>query len=281
MIIEKIDILRKELKAKGNDLRIGLVPTMGYLHQGHLSLIEKARQENDIVVLSIFVNPTQFGPNEDLDSYPRDLEKDANSAYEYGVDYIFAPSAQEMYGENYSTYVNIEGDITKKLCGGNRPSHFKGVTTVVTKLFNIVNPNNAYFGMKDAQQFSVIKKLVKELNMDINIVPCSIVRDENGMALSSRNVYLTDKEKQEALVLSQSLKEAKELYSKGTKSASELKEYIVARINSKDLAMIDYVEVVDLETLEDVNIIDDQTLIALAVKFGKTRLLDNIILGEC
>ena len=280
MIIETIETLREELKPIINKETIGLVPTMGYLHQGHISLIKKARSENDIVVLSIFVNPTQFSPNEDLETYPRDLDKDIKAAYDNGVDYIFTPSAEEMYGKDYSTYVNIEGDITKKLCGKTRPSHFKGVTTIISKLFNIVQPNNAYFGLKDAQQFSVIKKLVKDLNFDVNIVPCPIVRDEDGLALSSRNIYLNDAERKQALVLSQSLNDAKTMYLNGNNNPSELKNYIINKINSKDLASIDYVEIVDLETLEDVDKIDRQSLVALAVKFGNTRLLDNIILGE-
>lgn len=280
MIIETIETLREELKPKMNKETVGLVPTMGYLHQGHISLIKKARSENDTVVLSIFVNPTQFSPNEDLETYPRDLDKDIKAAYDNGVDYIFTPSAEEMYGKDYSTYVNIEGDITKKLCGKTRPSHFKGVTTIISKLFNIVQPNNAYFGLKDAQQFSVIKKLVKDLNFDVNIVPCPIVRDEDGLALSSRNIYLNEIERKQALVLHQSLNDAKTMYLNGNNNPSELKNYIINKINSKDLASIDYVEIVDLETLEDVDKIDRQSLVALAVKFGNTRLLDNIILGE-
>lgn len=283
MIIESIEALRKELKSKGASATIGLVPTMGYLHAGHISLIQKARCENDFVVLSIFVNPTQFAPNEDLDNYPRDLDKDVKAAYAHGVDYIFVPSSEEMYGKHYATYVNTEGMITTKLCGKSRPTHFRGVTTVVSKLFNIVNPHNAYFGLKDAQQLSVIKRLVTDLNFDINIVSCSIVRDSKGLALSSRNVYLTEDEQEQALVLSQSLKDIKKLYLNGTHNALELKEYICTKINSMNLAKIDYVEIVDFETLEDVTIIDKQTLVALAVNFGKTRLLDNIILevDEC
>lgn len=186
MIIESIEALRKQLKSRNPNATIGLVPTMGYLHAGHISLIQKARSQNNLVVLSIFVNPTQFGPHEDLDCYPRDLEQDVKIAYDHGVDYIFVPSAKEIYGEHYSTYVNTEGDITTKLCGQSRPTHFRGVTTVVAKLFNIVAPHNAYFGMKDAQQLSVIKRLVTDLNFDINIVPCPIIRDDKGLALSSR-----------------------------------------------------------------------------------------------
>ncbi|HHX59279.1 MAG TPA: pantoate--beta-alanine ligase [Epulopiscium sp.] len=278
MIIESISALRKELKSKGPNATIGLVPTMGYLHPGHISLIQKARSQNDIVVLSIFVNPTQFAPNEDLENYPRDLDKDVKAAYDNDVDYIFVPSAKEMYGDHYSTYVGTEGIITTKLCGKSRPTHFRGVTTVVSKLFNIVDPTNAYFGLKDAQQLSVIKRLVIDLNFDINIVSCPIVRNQNGLALSSRNVYLTEDEGQQALVLSQSLKDAKNLYLTGTTNALELKAYIIKAINAMSLAKIDYVEIVDLETLEDVDVINKQTLVALAVNFGKTRLLDNIIL---
>lgn len=278
MIIESIQVLREALKSKGPNTRIGLVPTMGYLHQGHISLIEKARDENDIVVVSIFVNPTQFGPGEDLDDYPRDLASDVQAAYAHGADYIFAPSPQEMYGDHYATYVNTEGAITSKLCGKSRPTHFRGVTTVVAKLFNIVSPTNAYFGMKDAQQVSVIKRLTADLNFDVNIVPCPIVRDEDGLALSSRNVYLTAEEKSQALILSQSLREAKERFLSGTRNALELKEYITGRITSMALARIDYVEIVDFETLEYVDLINKQCLVAVAVTFGKSRLLDNIIL---
>ncbi|MBU5427347.1 pantoate--beta-alanine ligase [Tissierella pigra] len=280
MLLNTIEDLRKQIKPKVDNSTIGLVPTMGYLHEGHISLINRARKENDIVILSIFVNPTQFAPNEDLDKYPRDLDKDMKLAYDNGVDYIFAPTVEEMYGNNYSTYVNIEGDITKKLCGSSRPTHFKGVTTVVTKLFNITTPNNAYFGQKDAQQLSIIKKLVKELNFDINIVSCPIVRDKYGLALSSRNVYLSELERKQALVLSQSLNDIKSMYLSGNNNALELKKYIVDKISTMNLANIDYVEIVDFETFEDVDIINKQTLVALAVKFGNTRLIDNIILGE-
>lgn len=280
MVIKTVEDLRKELKSKIGNSTIGLVPTMGYLHEGHISLIKKARSENDIVVLSVFVNPTQFSPNEDLDKYPRDLDKDVKIAHDNGVDYIFAPSVEEMYGDNYSTYVNIEGNITKKLCGASRPSHFRGVTTVVSKLFNITTPNNAYFGLKDAQQLSVIKKLVKDLNFDINIVPCPIIRDTDGLALSSRNVYLSEEERKQALILSQSLKDIKSMYKNGHRDASELKNYVINKINTMNLANIDYVEIVDFETLEDVNLANDKTLVALAVKFGNTRLIDNTILGE-
>lgn len=280
MIIKSIDSLKKTLKTKTSTTKIGLVPTMGSLHKGHISLIQKARKENDIVVLSIFVNPTQFAQGEDLDDYPRDLDKDAKAAYKEGADYIFAPTASEMYTDNYSTYVNTEGIITTKLCGNSRPTHFKGVTTVVTKLFNIVNPTNAYFGQKDAQQLSVINKLVKDLNFDINVVSCPIVRDKNGLALSSRNVYLTKDEQKQASVLSQSLNGAKSLYLKGNNNPLKLKAYIKKKIESMNLAKIDYIEIVDFESLENVNKVTNNTLVALAVKFGKTRLLDNIILEE-
>lgn len=279
MIISKVADLRQELNSKDPGAKVGLVPTMGYLHRGHLSLIERARAENDIVVLSIFVNPTQFTPNEDFDSYPRDLEKDCKLAYQSGANYIFAPSDKEMYGANYSTYVNVDGNISRGLCGKSRPNHFRGVTTIVSKLFNIVNPSNAYFGMKDAQQLSIINRMVKDLNYNINIVPCPIVRDENGLALSSRNAYLTDEAKKQALILSRSLKEAKTLYLEGENNAQELKRYIRGKINSMSLAKIDYVEIVDQETLENIDYINRPSIIALAVYFGKSRLLDNIVLG--
>ncbi|MFP4698302.1 MAG: pantoate--beta-alanine ligase [Eubacteriales bacterium] len=277
-VIKTIDELRdtiKPLKLQGKD--IGFVPTMGYLHKGHCSLIEKATEENDVIVVSIFVNPTQFGPNEDFDKYPRDLERDLEMAKSSGATIIFVPDVQEIYLQNNKTYVEVK-DITEKLCGLKRPGHFRGVTTVVTKLFNIVTPDKAYFGQKDAQQAIVIKKMVKDLNINIDIVVCPIIREKDGLAMSSRNVYLNTEERKQATILYKSLMEAKEKIINGERDVKKLSEYIKNRINSEPLANIEYVEIVDSETLANVFNITNEILIALAVRFGKTRLIDNLIM---
>lgn len=255
---------------------IGYVPTMGYLHDGHLSLIKAARKNNDFVVVSIFVNPTQFGPNEDLESYPRDLDRDAKLCEAEGADLIFHPQPSDMYPHGYTTYVETFGDITKKLCGASREGHFRGVTTVLTKLFNIVKPHNAYFGQKDAQQVAVVEKMVRELNYDINIVPCPIVREADGLAMSSRNIYLEGDERQQALVLSQSIALAQEMIENGERSSAVIKEAMRAKINTADSAEIDYIEIVEASELESVERLSGDTLIAIAVKVGKPRLIDNI-----
>ena len=255
---------------------IGFVPTMGALHEGHLSLILKSVAECDVTVVSIFVNPTQFAPNEDLDKYPRSLEQDTKLAENAGADVIFAPNANEMYGEEYSTYVD-EKSLTQGLCGKSRPTHFRGVTTVVAKLFNIVSPARAYFGQKDAQQLAVIAKMTYDLNMSVEIIPCPIVREPDGLAMSSRNVYLSADDRKQAIILYQSLTEAKELIKSGETSAHTVKEKITSMLSSKNSAIIDYVEIVDFGTLKPMEIIASPTLIALAVKFGNTRLIDNII----
>ena len=279
-LIKTIDELRSKIKKESikKDFSIGFVPTMGSLHRGHMSLIKRAKQENDLVVVSIFVNPTQFAPGEDLESYPRDIEKDYNNSIEAGADIIFNPEVSEMYPEMSSTFVTVEGDMTRKLCGRTRPTHFKGVTTVVAKLFNIVKPNNAYFGQKDAQQVAVIEKMVRDLNFDVNIISCELIREKDGLAMSSRNIYLNEKERAEALILSKSLLEVKAMFLNGERNSNKLKEYILNQINTSDLAIIDYVEILDAKNLEDIDIIDKKTLVALAVKFGKTRLIDNIYL---
>jgi len=270
--------LREELnKHRKENKTIGFVPTMGYLHEGHLSLIRKSAQENDITVVSIFVNPTQFGPNEDFEKYPRDLERDAKLAESAGADYIFNPEVSEMYPEGYLTYCYVK-DITKKLCGKSRPTHFEGVTTVCLKLFNIVRPNRAYFGQKDAQQLAVIKRMVKDLDLELEIVPCPIVRDYDNLALSSRNVYLSQEERKEALCLSKSLFEAKRMIDGGERDSAKIKEKMKKIIGASKLAKIDYVEIVDADTLEDNAAIKDNTLIAVAAYFGSTRLIDNIII---
>lgn len=275
-IVETIKELKEIIKSnKKAGKTIGFVPTMGYLHQGHLSLIQTAKKENDYVVVSIFVNPTQFGVGEDLEAYPRDLDRDASLSETAGADIIFHPSVGEMYPERYLTYVEVE-EITSVLCGISRPTHFKGVTTVVNKLFNIVEPDKAYFGQKDAQQIAVIQKMVKDLNMNIEIIPCPIVREEDGLAMSSRNTYLTIEQRKAALILSKSLFSAREMIKDGCKDAAELKKFMIASINSEPLAAIDYVEVIDAVTLDDITILKGSILVALAVKLGKTRLIDNI-----
>ena len=276
-IIESINELKSftgSLKKAGKT--VGFVPTMGYLHEGHISLVNASVRDNDITIMSIFVNPIQFGPNEDFERYPRDMEGDSKKAEEAEVDVLFIPAVREMYPEHYSTYVDVTG-ITDKLCGKSRPGHFKGVCTVVLKLFNIVGPDRAYFGQKDAQQAAVIKRMVKDLNSDIQIVTCPIVREKDGLALSSRNVYLNEDERKAALVLSRSLQEASVMAANGEKECDVLRKYLTDRINSEKLADIDYVEIVDAETLEFSEKLKDRMLFAVAVRFGKTRLIDNVI----
>ena len=251
---------------------VGLVPTMGFLHEGHASLIKKCREQNDKVVVSVFVNPTQFGPNEDLEAYPRDLEKDKTLCESLGADLIFHPEPSEMY-QNPKTYMNIEG-LSDNLCGKSRPIHFKGVCTVVSKLFNIVAPDRAYFGQKDAQQLAIIKKMVQDMNFDVEIVGCPIVREEDGLAKSSRNTYLSDEERKAALCLSKSVKKGMEIIKEGI-SAKEVLDEMKKVINQELLAKIDYVSMVDSLTMEDVETVDRDVLVAMAVYIGKTRLIDN------
>ncbi|MDY6065564.1 MAG: pantoate--beta-alanine ligase [Finegoldia sp.] len=253
---------------------IALVPTMGYLHEGHLSLIKRAREENDIVVVSIFVNPTQFGENEDLSSYPKDLESDFKSCEEAGADLVFYPDADEMY-KDHKTYIKVE-DLSEKLCGVTRPIHFRGVATVCAKLFNISKADRAYFGQKDAQQFIILKKMVEDLNFDIELVRCPIVRNEKGLALSSRNKYLSDSQKEDALVLYKALDKAKEMLD-DKRSPDEIIAQMEKIISEIPYAEIDYIKIVDLKNLEDVESIDSDVLVALAVKVGPARLIDNII----
>lgn len=256
--------------------RVGFVPTMGFLHEGHLSLVKSAKAENDVVVVSIFVNPTQFGPNEDFSSYPRDLERDSALVESAGCDLVFAPEPEEMYPQPYMTYVDVTGGLTDKLCGASRPGHFKGVATVVTKLFNLVKPTRAYFGQKDAQQVAVIEQMVADLNMDVVIVPCPIVREADGLALSSRNTYLSETERREALVLSQSLFWAKEQIEAGERQAAVLIEGMKKLIGKSPSAEIDYIQIVDARTLENVDVLSGTVLLALAVKVGRPRLIDNM-----
>jgi pantoate--beta-alanine ligase len=268
------EYLRKQQAAGA---RIGLIPTMGYLHEGHLSLIRRAVRETDITVVSIFVNPIQFGPTEDLAKYPRDLEKDLQLIQKAGAAVVFVPSTDEIYGEDYQSYVRVE-KITETLCGASRPSHFQGVTTVVTKLLNIVRPDLAYFGQKDAQQATVIKKMVKDLNMDVEIIVCPIVRETDGLAMSSRNAYLNAEERQQAVVLYQALMAAKNLIGQKEQDACVVRRLMEGMIRSQPLATIDYIAIVDAESLQERINISGTVLIAVAVKFGTTRLIDNIVM---
>ncbi len=258
---------------------IAFVPTMGYFHEGHLSLMREGRERGDVLVVSIFVNPTQFGPGEDFDRYPRDMERDLRMAEEVGVDVIFAPTVEEMYPEGYQTYVEVE-KVTKYLCGLSRPGHFRGVTTVVTKLFNIVKPHVALFGQKDYQQLITIERMVKDLNMDVEIVGMPTVREEDGLAASSRNVYLSPEERKAALSLYRSLRRAEELFSEGVRESQRILEEVKKVLEAEPLVKIDYVHVCDPETLEDIEgPIGERALVAVAAKVGTTRLIDNTLLG--
>ena len=262
---------------KREGLTVGFVPTMGYLHKGHKSLMEAARANNDRVVVSVFVNPMQFGPNEDLESYPRDFEKDSALCESVGVDLIFHPEPEEMYADGFCSYVDMNG-LTTELCGKSRPIHFRGVQTVVLKLFNIVKPDTAYFGQKDAQQLAVIRRMVKDLNVDTEIVGCPIVREADGLAKSSRNTYLNPDERKAALILSRSLKLGRELIENGETDSKAVIKAITDSINTEPLAKIDYVDVVDFDTITPVDKIGKSVLVAIAVYIGKTRLIDNFII---
>ncbi len=275
MLTKEICEIRKVIKDwKKEELSIGYVPTMGFLHEGHESLIKRAVKENDKVVVSIFVNPTQFGPNEDYNSYPRDINKDLELCKNAGANIVFNPSPEEMYFDNNSTSIGVSS-LTNVLCGLKRPGHFDGVCLVVSKFFNIITPDRAYFGQKDAQQVAVIKRMVRDLNMDIEIVPCPIIREEDGLAKSSRNTYLSQKERNAALILNRSLLKAKETLENGERKANIVKNIIKDSINSEQLAKIDYVELVDNNSLENIEFIDRDILVAIAVYIGKTRLIDN------
>ncbi len=272
--ISEVRQIVKEWRKEG--LTVGLVPTMGYLHEGHKSLIDKAVKENDRVVVSVFVNPIQFGPTEDLASYPRDLERDAKLCEEAGANLIFHPEKEEMYFDDFSSFVEVQG-VSKGLCGKSRPIHFRGVCTVVTKLFNIVKPDRAYFGQKDAQQLAVVKRMVRDLNMDIEIIGCPIIREEDGLAKSSRNTYLSPEERKAAVILSKSLKLGKEAIEAGERDSKKIIEIITNNINTEKLAKIDYVEIVDPLSIENIDKIENSALVAMAVYIGKTRLIDNFI----
>lgn len=256
---------------------VGLVPTMGYLHEGHLALVRRARSENETVVVSIFVNPTQFGAGEDFQTYPRDPERDLALLQGEEADVVFMPPAEEMYPAHFSTWVDVQ-QITERLEGAFRPGHFRGVATVVAKLFNIVEPTRAYFGQKDAQQLIVIKRMVSDLNMNLELVAVPTVREPDGLAMSSRNTYLSPKERQAALVLWQALDLANQLWSEGERNAGKIRQKMKALIDSEPLAQIDYISVADAESLEELGEIDRPALVSLAVRVGKTRLIDNIVL---
>ncbi len=277
-IVNTINEVREAVKAwHKQGLTVGLVPTMGYLHEGHASLIARASKENDRVVVSDFVNPIQFAPNEDLASYPRDIDRDAKVCEENGADIIFHPTPEEMYHKDFSTFVDITGP-SEELCGKSRPIHFRGVCTVVSKLFLIASPDRAYFGQKDAQQLAVIKRMVRDLNFDIEIVGCPIIREADGLAKSSRNTYLSPEERKAAVILHKALEKGKELVLNGEKSAKAVIDTVTKIINSEPLAKIDYVQVVDFPNIKVVEDINGDILTAVAVYIGKTRLIDNFII---
>lgn len=267
--------LVKEWKAQG--LSVALVPTMGYLHEGHKSLMERAGKENDKVVVSIFVNPMQFGPNEDLEAYPRDIDRDARICEAAGVDLIFHPEEEEMYGPDFHSFVDMTV-LPEQLCGKSRPVHFRGVQTVVSKLFHIIPAGRAYFGQKDAQQLAIIRRMVIDLDFDIEIIGCPIIREEDGLAKSSRNTYLSVEERKQAVILNQSLEEAMKAIDAGEKDAAKVKQLITDKLNTCPLAKIDYVEVVSFDNIQPIEKIEGAVLIAIAVYIGTTRLIDNRII---
>ena len=278
-IVGTVKEVREQVKEwKKQGLSVGFVPTMGYLHEGHKSLMDAARKGNDKVVVSIFVNPMQFGPSEDLATYPRDLDHDAALCESAGVDLIFHPEAEEMYEKDFCSFVDMTG-LTEGLCGKTRPIHFRGVCTVVNKLFNIVTPDHAYFGQKDGQQLAVIKRMVRDLNMDIEIVGCPIVREEDGLAKSSRNTYLSPEERKAALILSKTVALGKEL-AKTEKDANKVVEAMKKNIETEPLAKIDYVEAVDALSMAPVEKLEGACMLAMAVYIGKTRLIDNTLINE-
>lgn len=280
-IVTSKDEVRQQVREwRQQGLSVGLVPTMGFLHEGHQSLIERAAAENDRVVVSDFVNPTQFGAGEDLASYPRDIERDARLAQQAGAQLIFHPTAEEMYVPGASTFVDMQGDITAELCGRTRPTHFRGVCTIVAKLFNIAMPDRAYFGQKDAQQLAVIRKMVRELDFDLEIVACPIVREADGLAKSSRNTYLNAAERKAALVLSRAVELGSRLAAGGERDADKITATMRALIEEEPLARIDYVKAVDADTIQPLSRLQGRSLVALAVYIGDTRLIDNFIFEE-
>ena len=278
-IVSTVEQVREDVKKwRQQGLTVGLVPTMGYLHEGHKSLIDKAVAQNDKVVVSVFVNPIQFGPTEDLATYPRDLERDAALCEDAGAALIFHPEKEDMYFDDFCTYIDMDG-LTKGLCGKTRPIHFRGVCTVVGKLFNIVHPDRAYFGQKDAQQLAVVRRMVRDLNFDLEIVGCPIIREEDGLAKSSRNTYLSEEERKAAVILHKGLVKGEKMVSAGEKDVKKVLDAITEIIESEPLARIDYVEAVDFDNIETIDTIEGSVLVAVAVYIGKTRLIDNFIVG--
>ena len=278
-IVGTVKEVREQVKEwKKQGLTVGFVPTMGYLHEGHKSLMDAARKDNDKVVVSIFVNPMQFGPTEDLATYPRDLDHDAALCESAGVDLIFHPEPEEMHEKDFCSFVDMTG-LTEGLCGKTRPIHFRGVCTVVNKFFNIVTPDRAYFGQKDGQQLAVIKRMVRDLNMDIEIIGCPIVREEDGLAKSSRNTYLSEEERKAALILSKTVALGKEL-AKTEKDANKVVEAMKKNIETEPMAKIDYVEAVDALSMAPVDTLEGTCMLAMAVYIGKTRLIDNTLINE-
>jgi pantoate--beta-alanine ligase len=275
--IKEMQKISDRLREEGK--RIGFVPTMGYLHDGHISLVKKARELSDFVVVSIFVNPTQFGPGEDFQRYPRDEEGDKAKLDKAGVEFLFIPDVKEMYSPRYQTYVEVT-EVSKGLCGDFRPGHFRGVATVVSKLFNIVKPHIAVFGEKDYQQLLVIKRMAEDLNFDIEILPGTLIREEDGIAMSSRNAYLSPEDRKKATILNRSLVKAKELFDSGEKKAYNIVQTVKKSIESVEGVSIQYVEIRDAETLERVKIVSRPAVIAVAVVVGSIRLIDNIIVGR-
>jgi len=278
-VVKSVELMMKlsgGFRKKG--LSIGFVPTMGYLHEGHISLVKEAKKRNDIVVVSIFVNPTQFGPREDLKKYPRDMKRDLKLLSRYKVNAVFAPAAKDMYPDGYKTGVEVKG-LSDKLCGASRPGHFRGVTTIVAKLFNIVKPNNAYFGEKDYQQQVMIRKMARDMNMGVRIISLPTVREKDGLAMSSRNTHLNKEDRVKALVINRSLKFAKILVNSGIRSSVKIKAAMTKLMRTARGLKIDYMSICDPETLDEKSIIKGKTLIAVAVYVGKTRLIDNIVIN--
>lgn len=276
-IIKSIGDLRKAVRnARSAGRTIGVVPTMGYLHEGHLSLMRRARQENDLVVATVFVNPTQFGPNEDFEAYPRNAQRDLDLMQAEDVDIAFIPEADDLYPDGYATYVEVQGPMTQTLCGASRPGHFRGVTTIVAKLFHLTAPHRAYFGQKDAQQVAVIRQMARDLDFDLEVIACPTVREPDGLAMSSRNSYLSDSQRADAAVISRALFEARDMIVAGETQAGKVIDHIRARIEAVEQADIDYLSVVDFHTLNDLEVLSGSVLIAMAVKFGNTRLIDNL-----
>jgi pantoate--beta-alanine ligase len=280
IIVQATEMQQRSEQYRREGMTIAFVPTMGYLHNGHLSLMREGRKRGEVLVISIFVNPTQFGPGEDYDRYPRDMKRDLKLVQEVGVDICFTPSTREMYPDGFQTAVEVQ-QVTKNLCGISRPHHFRGVTTVVAKLFNIVKPHLAFFGQKDYQQLIAIKRMIKDLNMDIEVIGLPTIREVDGLAMSSRNAYLSPKQRKEALSLYRALVKAEELFGRGERNAAMLLREIRGTIEEEGNSVkIDYAKICDADTLEDIEEIKAKAIIALAVSIGKTRLIDNIILKE-